>query len=482
MRSWKSGTMLALLSLCASQATLAQQTYVGDPQAEALRLIDGWLEASRAYDHVPGLAAGIVKGDRVIWSKGYGTTKVTGGEKVTPSTIFSICSISKVFTSLSVMQLREEGKLDIDTPIERYLPWAKLQQSDPSSGPVTLRGLMTHSAGLPRESVNEYWAAPDFRFPSREQMRAAVSSQSMLYRAQAQYQYSNLGMSLAGEVVEKQGDKSYLDQVRSKLLAPLGMIDTTAPLPLALYGSRMAIGYGPIGRDGQRDQLMPFDTKAITPAAGFVSTVDDLEKFILWNLRVLSSGKTELVTAATLREMQRVQYVSPDWENTRGLGFGVYHVDGATYVGHSGECPGYYSSMIMNPAKRSGVVVMMNAVQPTRPYWLGIEKLLNRRGTWSFGERAIPSAELEAYAGHYSLKPWGAEAIIVPWGGGLAFLSLPSRNPNDDLEILKPTSAKDVFRRVRPDETEAEEVRFERNISGKVVRLVWHDNPNLKID
>lgn len=482
MRSLTPRMALALLALGTSQAAIAQQDYVGHPQKEALRLIDSWLEASRAYDQVPGLAAGIVDGDRLIWSKGYGTTASNGGNKVTPSTIFSICSISKVFTALSVMQLRDEGRLDIDVSLDRYLPWAKLKQGDPSSGPVTLRGILTHSAGLPREAVNRYWAAPDFPFPSREQLRAGIAGQSMLYRAQEQYQYSNLGISLAGEVVEKQGKEPFLDQVSAKILTPLGMTDTKAPLPLDLYGSRMAIGHGAIGRDGRREPLKPFDTKAITPAAGFVSTVDDLGKFILWNFRVLGTGKTELVSAATLRDMQRVQYVSPDWEVTRGLGFGIYRVDGATYVGHSGECPGYFSSMIMNPAKKTGVVVMMNAAQPTRPYWLGIHKLLNRRGTWSFGDKSIPDKDLEAYAGHYSLQPWGSEAIVVPWGGGLAFLSLPSKDPNGDLDILKPTSAKDVFRRVRPDETEAEEVRFERDSSGKVVRLVWHGNPNQKID
>jgi CubicO group peptidase (beta-lactamase class C family) len=313
-------------------------------------------------------------------------------------------------------------------------------------------------------------------------MRDATAGQSMLYRAQEHYQYSNLGISLAGEAVEAVGKKPFVDQVRGGVLAPLGMTDTTAPLPMALYGNRMAIGYGAVGRDGKREQLKPFDTKAITPAAGFVSTVEDLGKFMSWQLRVAKSGKTDLLSAATLRDMQRVHYISPDWEMTRGLGYGVYRVDGNSFVGHSGECPGYFTAMIMNPASDTGVVVMMNAAQASRPYWRGIHALLGRRGTWSHGDKSLSSAELENYAGHYSRQPWGAEAAIVPWAGGLAYLALPSKDPNGELEILKPSGTKDIFRRVRADESEAEEVRFERDASGKVVRLVWHGNPNPKID
>lgn len=449
-------------------------------RAEAFRIIEAWLQASMAFRKVPGMSVGVVAGDELIWAKGFGTTDAAGRVPATPSSVYSICSISKVFTAISVMQLVEADKVQLDKPITDVLPWATFKETDPSSGPVTLRGLLTHSAGVPREAGFEYWAGPDFTFPTRDQIRDTFADQTKLFGTYQHYQYSNLGLTLAGEVVAERSGQPYERYVRDNVLLPLGLGDTTTALPMDLYGKRLAVGHGYLKRDGTRDTLKPFDAKGVMPAAGFASTVEDLARFVRWQFRLLRTGTTEVLQPGTLRDMQRVQFLSPDWRMSRGLGFGVYRQNDKTYVGHSGECPGYYTRFMMDMPSETAVIVMINAAEPTAPYTNGIFDILGKRKGFSFKGTAPASIDLEPYVGLYSTQPWGAEQMIMPWAGGLVALSLPSDAPAREMTFLKPDGT-DSFRRVRDDGSVAEAVRFERGRDGKVRRIIWHANPSLRI-
>lgn len=450
--------------------------------AEALRLADAWLEAERAFAHIPGLSAAVVVRDRMVWSAGYGTIDAAHRVAATPATIYSICSISKLFTSVALMQQVEAGKVRLDEPISTYLPWATPHQVDPDSGPITIRAAMSHSAGLPREADFPYWTAPDFTFPTREQLRETIGSQSTLFGAGRYYQYSNLGMTLIGETVSAVSGRSYVAYVEDKILTPLALRDTRTSMPMDLYGKRLSVGFGALDREARRTLLHPFDAKGLTPAAGFTSTVEDLSKFAIWQFGLLRAGGTNVIRSSTLREMQRPQYTDPDWKTTFGLGFSVWRANDKTFVGHVGSCPGYQSMLSMNPESETAVIVMHNASDNPRPYARGVFELLAKRQGYAFKRATIvPGINLEDYAGRYSEQPWEAEGVVVPWAGGLAYLTLPSDDPAEAVTVMKPV-ARDVFRRIRDDGSEAEEIRFGRDASGKVVRMTHFTNSVSKID
>src|SRR5690606_20535280 len=145
------------------------------------------------YDRLPGISAGIVHDQQLIWSNGYGMADVKVKTPATPATVYSICSISKLFTSIAIMQLYEEGKLRLDDTVSRILPGFTIQQAFRESGPVTIRSLLTHSSGLPRESDYPYWTGPGFRFPTISEVNSKLSEQQTLYPASSMFQYSNLG-------------------------------------------------------------------------------------------------------------------------------------------------------------------------------------------------------------------------------------------------------------------------------------------------
>lgn len=448
---------------------------------EALRLADTWLDGAVVYDRVPSLSAAVVQGDKLVWSKGYGTLDADHRIPTTAQTIYSICSISKLFTSVALMQQWEAGRVRLDEPITTYLPWARLKAVQQDSVPITLREMLSHSAGLPRESDFPYWRQQDYPFPTREQLRAKLVAQAPLYPAARWFQYSNLGLTLAGETVEAVSREPYAAYAQGHVLGPLGLRDTRTFMPMDLYGTRLAVGWGGIKRDQTRDLLKPFDARGLTPAAGYTSTVEDLGRFAAWQFRLLRTEKAEVLKASTLREMQRVQFTDPDWKTTWGLGFTVTRSGEHTYVGHGGDCPGYHAMLSLRPDSETAVVAILTGTEAPSRYVAAVFALLDKRKGFAFkGQPPARDIDLEAYAGRYSDQPWGAEVAVAPWAGGLAIISLPSADPMARLTILKPKGG-DVFRRVRDDGSEADDIRFERGPDGKVTGFSRFSNSSPRL-
>jgi len=465
---------------CLSGISMTVQGQESPDLSNAFRVIDTWLEAQRDYDRLPGISAAVVEDQKIIWSNGYGQADIETSVRADTATIYSICSISKLFTSVAIMQLRDTGKLNLNDKVADHLPWFDLQQQWEDSGPITIRALLTHSSGLPRESDYPYWTGPDFAFPSQAQIKARLGGQKTLYPASTYFQYSNLGLTLLGEIVAEVSGVPYTEYIENNILKPLRLSDTRTRMPESLWRGRLATGYGALKRDGSRDMLSLFQAEGISPAAGFSSTVEDLARFASWQFRLLEKGGTEILRASTLREMQRVHWMDPDWDTAWGLGFSVYEVDGRTFVGHGGSCPGYRSTLRMDPKKKQAFIVMINAqgVSPNK-YATGMRGLL-KKALSEKGETTSEAVDLETYAGTYNAQPWWGETAVFPWYGKLAVLGLPSENPAQGLTLLKHVEA-DTFRRIRKDKTLGEEVLFERDDSGVVVRMWQHSNYKNKI-
>jgi CubicO group peptidase (beta-lactamase class C family) len=161
--------IVIVVVLLGASSSIAAQSVEQNPRVkQALNLLQVWLDGQRAYQQIPGVSAAVVYDQQLLWSAGFGYADVSRKTPATPSTIYSICSISKLFTSIGVMQLRDEGKLRIDDPVARHIPWFKIKRGDPSGPEITIEGLLTHSSGLPRESDFPYWTGPEFTFPTRE--------------------------------------------------------------------------------------------------------------------------------------------------------------------------------------------------------------------------------------------------------------------------------------------------------------------------
>jgi len=472
---------LGLCLLLVATPLGAQQVVLRDhPRVqESLALLTAWADAKRAYEGIPGVSMAVVHDQELLWSQGFGLANREGDVAATPQTIYSICSISKLFTSIAVMQLRDAGKLRLDDPLSRHLRWFAIRDTFPDAAPVTIEGVLTHASGLPREADFPYWSAPDFTFPTREQVIDRQRQQTDLYPAWTYSQYSNLGLVLAGEVVATVSRRQFEDYVRTRILEPLAMQSTTAEIPVTLHGTRLAVGYSSRLRDGTRPALPAFQGGGIAPAMAFASTVEDMARFASWQFRVLHHGAKEVLDKNTLREMHRVHWVDPSWETTWGLGFQVTRVADKTVVGHGGSCPGYRSHITLDPEAKLASIFMSNAG--------GVDaELFARRAIEIVGvavEEALDPEKqprtthpaLALYVGTYDDAPWGGEVVVLPWKGRLAAVDLPTNDPMHALVELRQTSTH-TFRRVRKDKKLGEEVRFEVGADGRVTRMWWHSN------
>ena len=328
-----------------------------DPRFEqAVDLFEAWLDAKMDYEKIPGMSVGLVHDQDLVWATGYGYAHSEAGIAATPSTMYSICSISKLFTSIGVMQQRDVGKLRLDDAEQAY----------PDGPTVSVEGILTHSSGLPRESAHPYWTGPEFPFPTREEIIEGLTEQDTLYPGDRYFQYSNLGMALAGQLIEETSGMGYDDYVRARILEPLGMADTYTDIPEEHKGDRFATGYTRMRRDGERVPATFFRAHGIAPAAGFSSTVEDLARLASWQFRLLENGGTEILGVNTLREMHRVHWVDPDFDTMWGLGFSVSERDDQRTVGHGGSCPGFRSTLQLIPGRKLAGIVMISA-QGTSP-------------------------------------------------------------------------------------------------------------------
>ena len=446
---------------------------------EAINLAETWIEAQRAYEQVPGISLAVVHNQDIVWRYAVGHSDLEKKTPTTTKTIQSICSISKLFTSIAIMQLRDKGLLRLDDPVSKHLKWFTIEQIYPQSPPITIRSLLTHSSGLPRESDYPYWNAPDFPFPSREEVVRQLESQKTLYPADKYYQYSNLGLTLAGEIVAEVSGENYNSYVNKNIIEPLGLVDTRPAMPEELYGTRLATGYSAKTREGIRNKLPLFQANAITPAAGFSSTTEDLAIFAAWQLRILESNNTEILKANTLREMHRVHWLEPNWKTARGIGFGIYRDDDVTFVGHQGSCPGYRSALMIQPKSKMAIICMANASGvPVGKYAQGVHRILSaviQSANEDIDQSKSIDPALVKFTGTYSNDPWGGESAVVPWEGGLAIAYFPSDSPPTDLSKLQQIED-NLFSRLRDDGEKGEDILFVLDENGRATSMKQHSN------
>ncbi len=456
---------------------------LGEEQAEAgglsvleqqLALTELWLDAKCAYDEIPGMSLALVKSGEVLWTHAVGLSDVAQKKPLESDSIFCVASISKLFTALAVMQLRDAGQLGLDDPVVEHLPWFEIGQVHSEGGKITIRSLLTHSSGLPREIKGSYWTG-DFDFPDEEELKKGIGERSTLYAHQRKYQYSNLGFSLLGAIVEKVSGKPYAIYVQEKILIPLEMGSTFMERPAGEARERIVVGYTIKNRAGERAAIDFRSAEAFTAAAGMWSTAADLAKFSAWQQRALAGEKQDLLDANTLREMQRPHWMGGNWGWARGLGFYLDKVEGGVLVGHGGVCPGQKSQLWSQPEERLAVIVLANAASAdpggvAKVILRGFRQILRTR---SGRERKVGVMEEghRDYLGTYHRKIRGGELEVFAWGGKLATLYFPSDNPFEDFSTFKELE-KDHFRHHYSNQWAGQLLDFGRDEEGVVSTLI----------
>ena len=439
---------------------------------EAIDLLETWIGSMLDFDRLPGISIAVVHDQEIVYAGGFGYADVESGLRATPDTHYSICSISKIFTGIAVMQLRDEGKLSLNDPVSRHLPWFPAEAADSAGAAPSLGDLLRHSSGLPCEPDMTVWSDPERLSPSREALIERIAGLKMSYPVNTQFNYSNLGYALLGEVVSVVSGMTYEDYVRRNIIEPLGLEETTPSGSGGDPGEPLAVGYGRWPRRGSRVKMPLLQARSMTPALGFCSTATDLAKFAMWQFRVLDGEDPGVLSRESLQEMLVSQWPDPEW----GFGFARWNMGGKEFIGHQGGCPGYKSQFILCPEEKIAVVAMVNATDGPqftlvfRAYEILSAALLDSQATEDDGGR-----EWAPYTGYYTADKSWSDAEVLEWGGALAVMWVPTGDPVGSLIKLKRLEG-DVFRQVNGDGSLGKHYVFARDADNGTVRMKFNNN------
>ncbi len=421
------------------------------PVAEAIQLLELWIEEQREHQDLPGLSVGVVHGGELIWSRGFGLSDRETKTPATKQTLYRVGSVTKLFTATATMLLRDAGKLDLHDPVAQHLPWFRLGKAFDDHPPITIWHLLTHTSGLPREAAFPYWTTHDF--PQRQAVIEALPTQEAIYPPGTKYKYSNLGMALLGEVVAAASGMPYADYVAKMIFLPLGM-SASVVTPGKEELSRMATAYMRRLPGGERKIFEYYDTRALTPAANIVSNIEDLARFATLHLnREQEKGGARILVGSTLAEMQRPQWLRESWSGAIGLGFRLSRREGKTLVSHGGWVGGNRTQFLLVPEDGTAVIVIVNADDGSPGFFASrIHATLAPALAKADAKNKAPKATVDRrawplYVGTYT-DPWDWQYRVMIRGQELVLYEHsypPGEDPEDSLSLLEPV-AEHTFR------------------------------------
>ena len=327
------------------------------PAPESLTAaLERQIRVAQAEKRLPSVAAAAVRDGEVVWADSVGVADVESGEDATPDHQYRIASITKTFTAVAVMQLRDEGKLSLDDPLDRHIPGAVRSP--------TLRFLLSHASGLQREPPGRIWET--LSFPSREELVDGLEESEQVLAPGAYRHYSNLGFSLLGEVVARVTGAEYERHVDERVLRPLGLVRTTWQ-PAA----PVATGYfvDPWTDEALKEPVV--EGRAAASAAELWSTAPDLCRWAAF----LTDPDDEVLARDTVEEMHAFQTMTDleHWTVGHGLALMLMRKGDRVFSGHSGAHLGYLSNVACHRPTRTGAAVVTNSSSGVAITALGVD-------------------------------------------------------------------------------------------------------------
>jgi CubicO group peptidase (beta-lactamase class C family)/D-alanyl-D-alanine dipeptidase len=308
--------------------------------------LERWITAEVDAKTLPALSIVLVDDQKILWARGFGVADFVRKDPASAGTVYRVGSISKLFTDLAVMQLVEQGRLDLDAPVTRYLP--EFTPRNPFETPITLRMLMSHRSGLVREPPVGHYFDPSP--PTLPLVVKSLNATTLVSKPGTHTKYSNAGITVVGHVVERVRGEPFPETVRRTLLDPLGMLRSSfAPAPEL----EKDLALGEMWTYDGQNILNPTFLLGTGPAGNLVSTVTDLGHFLS---ALFAEGKGPggaIVRAETLRSM-----LEPQDQSTFGLGFALGTLDGRRRIGHSGAVYGFATELAALPDEKLGVVAI----------------------------------------------------------------------------------------------------------------------------
>jgi CubicO group peptidase (beta-lactamase class C family) len=342
----------SLCLLCVAFVWVSVQSITAQESERTLAgSIDRLVQQQMKRYSIPGLSIAVASKREIVFSRAYGEADLENGVRVTERTLFRIGSITKPITATAAIMLAERGELDLNRPVQTYC------NSFPQKNwPVTTEDLLAHQGGL-RGFRPSAEGSPELLNATHYERIAddipLFANDPLIAKPGTVYEYSNYGYDLVGCVLEGASGKTFYDLLQALILSPAGMTATTLDDSLRVIPNRSR-SYTH-AKDGTLRNAKPFDTSNRIPAAGLLSTADDLARFVL----ALESNK--LLSPARLRQMWAEQNTENGKSTGYALGWMIHEHNGIAAVAHTGEQPGASSILCVMPGEQGSFAVLANA-------------------------------------------------------------------------------------------------------------------------
>ena len=355
------GGALALTRLLFSKAISTESTPIGT----SYDAIDAYIGEQMRRLHIPGGSLAIVEGDRIVHWRGFGCAR-PGGETPTPQTPFFIGSLTKSITALAVMQLVEAGKVELDAPVQRYLPWFRVADPE-ASARMTVRHLLNQTSGLPVMASQLILAELDDRPGTTDRQVRSLSTLKLSNPVGTKVEYCNLNYNILGLIVEATSSESYAEYIQNHIFHPLGMRHSYTSKAMARQNG-LAMGH-------RHWFSFPFPAPDLPvpigslPSGQLISCTEDMSHYLIAHINAGRYGDTQILSESGIEVLHHGAKDYLVWGGSVGkYGMGWFDIDlgqEKTYS-HGGNVPDFSAFMALVPGQKKALVVIFN----TDPYGL----------------------------------------------------------------------------------------------------------------
>ncbi|MFL5927971.1 MAG: serine hydrolase domain-containing protein [Gaiellaceae bacterium] len=298
----------------------------------------------RQAERLPSVAAAVVQNGEQVWARAVGTADYDEEREATPDTQYRVGSITKTFTATAIMQLRDDGALDLDDRLEQHVP-------EIANGTPTIRRMLCHLSGLQREAGEMFVDAVS---PTEEELIGSMSEVEFVLGPAQAHHYSNLAFALLGQVVAQKAGMPYTQYVDERIIRPLGLARTTwAPHAPKAQGYLVDEYARTVWKEPETD------LGGTTAAGQLWSTVEDLGRWATF----LAKGSDAVLSPRTNEEMwfPQVMYFPHEWVLGWGLGLMLFNHEGTIYGGHGGAMAGHLAGVYIDRKTKTGAAALTNA-------------------------------------------------------------------------------------------------------------------------
>lgn len=410
---------ISLVCLVPAIAFFARSVHAS-PRQEAqsdFNAVDEYIKTEMKRLGIPGMALGIVEDNEPVHLQGFGIAD-SAGRSVTPQTPFYIGSVTKSFTALAIMQLVEAGRIELDAPVQQYIPWFELADKE-AAAKITVRNLLNQTTGISEKVGNSVWSSQK----GVEEFVRDHKTTSVTHSVGTKYEYSNFNYTTAGLVIEKVTGQSYAEYIAQHILEPLDMRHSYTSRELALADDLSEGHYYRFGHAFAGVGPLP---PADLPSGLLMSSIEDMTHYVIVHLNDGQYRDKSILSPQGIAELHAPGLPMKNPDLHYAMGWAVGSFDGMPLIRHSGDTAYFHSMVILLPENDLGIILLANAsgfeqLQQIDEIAMNVAGMLN--GKSSPDRVALPFMLRTLYWGVLLiplLQLFGIGRGLVHWQNGVA--------------------------------------------------------------